>query len=803
MGGGNIKPGFNKTSAIENFPTPKSKTNVRSFLGLSGFFRRFVHNYAGLAKPLTQLTKEDVPFHWGQQQEEAFNRLKKHLVSEPILKAPDFARTWFIVTDACDIGIAAWLGQKYEGKIQPVAYFSRQMRKSEEKIKRDPMEQECLGIVEALKKFRPLIWGQRIVILSDNSALTWLFNKCTYKSPRLTRWALCVQSFSAEILHLPGTLNRIADSLSRNPEPIEIGEKELQNAHKIMDKCEELNISLIGIFKTKDCPSQKETLLRIAALQQQEEDTDYDQQQAWTLEELKKEQEQDVALKPIIDYIKNPSEMNKMKVDPNIKDLHTYFLDPTQILFKSIEDPKAELRENEEVIVIPYKLQQLATSIVHDTVLGGHTATERTIFAARRRFFWRRMNSTIQKYVQNCKVCQLNKGNAHKKIPLRKYPIPDKTFEVISTDLIGPLNTTPEGNKYILVVTDFLSHYAVVKAIPNKKGNTVAQALWEIFCEHGCPKILYSDSGCEFRNAIMSEMAKNLHFQHVQVAVYHPASNGLCERKNSAILTALKCFRNEGEWDKCLPTAQLAVNAAYSISLGDSPFYVYKGKDPELPITRFAKPKFSYEEPLSFEKERQRREHFVMERVKEKLEEATDRNCRQRAKKCRDKTLNIGDRVFIKKIRAKGEDKLAPKWKGPFRIKAQKNPGVYKLKDLRNGKVFEQHIENIKNQIIAREAEIPLAECPEARLAFPRAEEVEAKTGNKDAETPEGGPGDNWVDDSFWLNYALTQESQMEDENVSESLQQQEGRKKNTTQRKDSRKPRENQHRMVTRNKAK
>ena len=803
VGGGNIKPGFNKTSAIENFPTPKSKTNVRSFLGLSGFFRRFVHNYAGLAKPLTQLTKEDVPFHWGPQQEEAFNRLKKHLVSEPILKAPDFARTWFIVTDACDIGIAAWLGQKYEGKIQPVAYFSRQMRKSEEKIKRDPMEQECLGIVEALKKFRPLIWGQRIVILSDNSALTWLFNKCTYKSPRLTRWALCVQSFSAEILHLPGTLNRIADSLSRNPEPIEIGEKELQNAHKIMDKCEELNISLIGIFKTKDCPSQKETLLRIAALQQQEEDTDYDQQQAWTLEELKKEQEQDVALKPIIDYIKNPSEMNKMKVDPNIKDLHTYFLDPTQILFKSIEDPKAELRENEEVIVIPYKLQQLATSIVHDTVLGGHTATERTIFAARRRFFWRRMNSTIQKYVQNCKVCQLNKGNAHKKIPLRKYPIPDKTFEVISTDLIGPLNTTPEGNKYILVVTDFLSHYAVVKAIPNKKGNTVAQALWEIFCEHGCPKILYSDSGCEFRNAIMSEMAKNLHFQHVQVAVYHPASNGLCERKNSAILTALKCFRNEGEWDKCLPTAQLAVNAAYSISLGDSPFYVYKGKDPELPITRFAKPKFSYEEPLSFEKERQRREHFVMERVKEKLEEATDRNCRQRAKKCRDKTLNIGDRVFIKKIRAKGEDKLAPKWKGPFRIKAQKNPGVYKLKDLRNGKVFEQHIENIKNQIIAREAEIPLAECPEARLAFPRAEEVEAKTGNKDAETPEGGPGDNWVDDSFWLNYAPTQESQTEDENVPESLQQQEGRKKKAAQRKDRRKPRENQHKMVTRNKAK
>ena len=92
--------------------------------------------------------------------------------------------------------------------------------------------------------------------------------------------------------------------------------------------------------------------------------------------------------------------------------------------------------------------------------------------------------------------------------------------------------------------------------------------------------------------------------------------------------------------------------------LGDSPFYVYKGKDPELPITRFAKPKFAYTETLSFEQERQKREYFVMERVKEKLEEATDRNCRQRAKICKDKTLHIGDRVFVRRVKGKGDGKI-------------------------------------------------------------------------------------------------------------------------------------------------
>ena len=90
----------------------------------------------------------------------------------------------------------------------------------------------------------------------------------------------------------------------------------------------------------------------------------------------------------------------------------------------------------------------------------------------------------------------------------------------------------------------------------------------------------------------------------MRVAVYHPASNGLCERKNSSILTALRCFKDLEDWDKTLPTAQLAVNAAYSKGLGDSPFFIYRGKDPIMPMSRFAKPKFTYAETLNFEEER-------------------------------------------------------------------------------------------------------------------------------------------------------------------------------------------------------
>ena len=752
-GQGFIKPGLDKKSAIQNFPIPISKTNVRSFLGLTGFYRKFISRYACIAKPLTLLTRDDVEFNWGPDQQRAFQTLKDHLLKEPILRAPDFSRCWYIVTDACDIGIGAWLGQRYEGFLHPVAYFSRQLRKNELGLKRDAMDLETLSILESLKKFRPLIWGQKIVVMSDNSALQWLFSKSTYKSARLTRWALAIAGFNVDILHYPGSMNRVADSLSRNPVPIQMDDDMEAKAQTIVEACDDQGISLIGLYSKQILPSQKEILLRINGIRNQQKDVEEtDLQQAWTIEELERKQNSDVLLKPIIEYLKNPSEMNKKKIDPNIKTIDSYFLDSNKILFIKINDPKAELRTDEEVLVIPHSLQTLATSIIHDTVLGGHMASERTIFAAKRRFYWRHMDTFIKKYVNKCKVCMLHKGRSHPKQPLRRYPVPDKFFDVVSTDLIGPLPLTSSGNKYILVVTDFLSRYTTIKPLPNKSADTTAEGLWSIFCEHGTPSILYSDSGCEFRNGVLKEMAKNFKFSHIRVAVYHPSSNGLCERKNASILSALKCFLDLDEWDKCLPTAQLAVNSAYTSALGDSPFFIYKGKDPELPATRFAKPKFSYADSSNFEQGRQKREHFVMESVKEKLLEAADRNCRQRAKHCKEKTLQVEDRVFIRRIQKKNESKLIPKWQGPYRILSQKNPGVYKLKDLKTGKVSEVHIENIKERVImARESEIPLIECPEARLPFPKEENILTGNLGQDKRIPEGAADDNWIDVSHVL----------------------------------------------------
>lgn len=210
---------------------------MRSFLGLTGFYRKFIRRYACIAKPLTLFIRDDIEFNWEPDQQRAFQTLKDHLLKELILRAPDFTRCRYIVKGACDIGIGVWLGQSYESFLHPLAYFSRQFRKNQLGLKRDIMDLEILSILKSLK-IRPLIWGQKIVIMSDNSALQWLFLKSTYKSPHLKRWALAIAGFNVEILHYPGTLNRVANSLSINPGPLPMEDDIEKKAQTIVEALE-------------------------------------------------------------------------------------------------------------------------------------------------------------------------------------------------------------------------------------------------------------------------------------------------------------------------------------------------------------------------------------------------------------------------------------------------------------------------------------------------------------------------------------------------------------------------------------
>ncbi|XP_074819017.1 uncharacterized protein LOC141993377 [Natator depressus] len=223
VGQGTISPLQAKVDAIQKWPVPKSKKQVQSFLGLAGYYRRFVPHYSQIAAPLTDLTKKKQPnaVQWTEKCQKAFNKLKATLMSDPVLRAPDFDKPFLVTTDASERGVGAVLMQKGpDQEFHPVVSLSKKL--SERESNWSITEKECYAIVYALEKLRPYVWGRRFHLQTDHAALKWLHTvKETNK--KLLRWSLALQDFDFNIQHISGASNKVADALSRESFPESTG----------------------------------------------------------------------------------------------------------------------------------------------------------------------------------------------------------------------------------------------------------------------------------------------------------------------------------------------------------------------------------------------------------------------------------------------------------------------------------------------------------------------------------------------------------------------------------------------------
>ena len=194
---------------------PKTKKDVRAFLGLTGYYRKFIPEYATLAAPLTELTKNEQPNRlvWSSECAKAFEALKRHLCTSPVLKCPDFERPFVLQTDASDWGVGAVLSQVDDDDNEhPVAYFSKKLLPRERRY--STIEKECLAIKLATHAFRVYLLGKPFTVQTDHHALEWL-DRLKEDNARLTRWSLALQPYQFKVKYRPGKLNGNADALSR------------------------------------------------------------------------------------------------------------------------------------------------------------------------------------------------------------------------------------------------------------------------------------------------------------------------------------------------------------------------------------------------------------------------------------------------------------------------------------------------------------------------------------------------------------------------------------------------------------
>ena len=220
VGNGIVKPKPDKVNAIQQAQRPTTKTQVRSFLGLVGYYRKFIPNFAAVAVPLTDCTKKGEPkvIRWGDSQEQAFQALKGKLASSPILQLPDLNKSFTLRTDASDTGVGAVLFQGKAGELFPVAYASKKLNKSQRRY--SVMERECLAVVWAVLKFEPYLYGKEFVIQTDHQPLTCI-RKSKVANGRIMRWALALQPYRYRLEVIKGTDNVGADYLSRSIEVVE------------------------------------------------------------------------------------------------------------------------------------------------------------------------------------------------------------------------------------------------------------------------------------------------------------------------------------------------------------------------------------------------------------------------------------------------------------------------------------------------------------------------------------------------------------------------------------------------------
>ena len=216
MGSGLVKPLETKIHAVNTFKTPTTKKEVRTFLGMTGYYRKFIPNYSTIVPPppLTDLTKKSQPTKviWTSEGARAFQELKEILTSPPVLNSPDFQRPFTLQIDASDKGVGAVLSQMSEyGSEHPVAYWSRKLLDREQRYS---TVEECLAIKLAVEAFRVYLLGRPFTIVTDHYALVWM-DRLKVSNTRLARWSLALQPFDFTVVHRPGKENANADAMSR------------------------------------------------------------------------------------------------------------------------------------------------------------------------------------------------------------------------------------------------------------------------------------------------------------------------------------------------------------------------------------------------------------------------------------------------------------------------------------------------------------------------------------------------------------------------------------------------------------
>jgi hypothetical protein len=641
-----------KVEAVRAWPTPTKQKDVEQFIGLAGYYRRFIKDFSALAKPLTELcgtlkkTTSGAPpvkkFYWGSKQQEAFDALKTAVSGAPCLAMPDPERDFIVHPDASGYATGAVLMQRFDEGLRPIAFLSKRMKPAEQRY--PVYEQELLAILNALRAWRHYLGGRHFTVWTDHQSLQYV-EASAMATPRQVRGATWVSEFDFSVKYTPGSKNVVADSLSRAGAGGAPAETDTSAPATTSGEAPRLLLNAL----TEMAP------LPVRVRRAAASDENYQ-------EMLERDRE----------YL---AEYKLAKAGG--------------LLYRNVGGANGA----PAVLVVPESaaLRTWMLGWAHDALEAGHRGGTRVYEWLASRVWWPKMRADAQAYCNGCEMCQRDKpcNRGRQGLP-QSLDVPRRAGEVICIDFIGPLTRTPDGSTSIMVVVDKLTRY--VMYIPLGDGAT-AQEVFGALDEHwlavfGVPRVIVSDRDSRFTSKFWENLWAGLRTELRRSTAFHPQTDGQTERANRTLIEALRAYVEgvDRDWRRLLPQLQRAANASISASTGFSPDYMMfgtemqSGMDAELEADGVAA-RHTYPGAQQVHVRRAAAEATA----REVIAKAQSKQRHDSARGRRAPTIKVDDLVWLsnknlKKAGARpGERKLEALYYGPYRVLEMRGENAARL----------------------------------------------------------------------------------------------------------------------------
>ena len=558
--------------------------------------------------------------------------------------------------DASGVDIGAVLSQQHGKDWKPVAYFSRHLTQRERNL--STTERELMAGIEACEHFKPFLYGQPFVAVTDHQPLRALL---TMENPKnkLARWLDRLNNFDVTIEYRGGKTNGNADGLSRLLDDSDLAPSETMDSS--------LQLHFMHAMETVETEQRRDDRIE------------------WVKQVIKDG-------RVVTEF---PSAMHRI-FHRQLSDLRVH----NDVLYKVYENRRGRLAFQ---VVVPQHMIAEVLTLAHDKRPSAHFGYRRMFARLGDKLYWPTMTKDVKDYLMSCEVCQQRKPTSLPTVEPLVLTRTTRPGELVTADVMGPLPVTEQGNKYVLVVCDHFTKWTNTYAMATQTAQETAENVVKFVTQHGLPEALLTDQGRNFESELLANVCELLDIHKIRTTPYHPQCDGITERYNRTLQDMLTAYVNKGrdDWDKHLDIVTFAYNTTLHRTTNATPFYMNHGREARVPldILLATNPEVELSHCEYSDK--------LNQRLIEAYEEAKAHadgvlRCAKQDydRKVRSRVYEVGDHVWLRND--KDKSKFCKRWLGPYCVKMKLASHTYKIRALTTKKTLTVHANRLKRCFFRR-----------------------------------------------------------------------------------------------------